>query len=210
MPNHAHKRLKRAHHENSAPDVREKKSHNSLCSLTAPSTLQLRKPNPRSSLDFPAFNNFSPSSLGCPTGAFTLNSALELKHKSFEKQKRGGARLRRPEVALSANSLKWKKSRFWSRKSARRILNNGILKRARRTRATAGGACSGEDLQERPFESAKSWKCFDQDSPAPEMWSNATSTRVQGSFTQLLSGSNKRYLYSASKHVACLHCHLQL
>ena len=65
-----------------------------------------------------------------------------------------------------------------------RILTNGILKRARGTRAAAGGSYSGGDLLKQPFESAKSWKCFDQDSPMPEMWSNATSTMDQRSSSQ--------------------------
>ena len=44
-----------------------------------------------------------------------------------------------------------------------RILTNGIFKCARATRAAAGGSYSGGNLLKQPFESAKSWKCFDQD-----------------------------------------------
>ena len=122
------------------------------------------------------------------SASFPLNSALELKNNTFEKQKRSGAPLRGPEVALILCSLKWKKSRFWQIESWK-----------------------VPEEWEQPLESAKSWNCFDQDSPVPEMRPNCNKYEGQGSFTQLcLSGSNKRYLYRASKHVARLHCHLQL
>ena len=156
-------RLKRAHHESSAPDVKAKKSQ----------------------FPFTAFENFSLPRC-CPAFKSFRFKFMKPKPQQLYYNIKLGARAETQNIRRAKEgwrTITWSSGRSESlfpqikevailkQEKCPQILTNGILKSARGRRATADGSCSGEDLQERPFESAKSWKCFDQDSPAPEMWS---------------------------------------